>query len=71
VDDRAKIQQINAMAIAADAMIAVALDRLPNVDWLAQLDKPEFRAHYEKLYSCVDMWAITPQKAPVSVTNPL
>ena len=70
VADQEKIRQINALAIGADAVVAVVLDRIPNVNWIAQLDQPAFKAHYESLYARVDAWAITPQQAPISATNP-
>ena len=60
VNNPTKIREINAKAIMADAIMAVALDRKPDVKWIAQLDNPVFRDHYERLYARVDAWAVTP-----------
>lgn len=45
-----------AATIIGDSLIAVALDRKPDPDWLIHMQNPLFKKHYKKLYARVPYW---------------
>jgi hypothetical protein len=68
-DSQEGATQLNNFIRVADAIMAVTLDRIPDLKWLAQLDHPGFSRHYAALYNKFDDWAVTSQKAPEKIAE--